>query len=262
MRVGYLQYAPRLGETEANTRTVLGALRGVEADLVVLPELAFTGYALGSRERAWDLAQEPRSSPIVEALVGCCGERGLHLVTGFAERDGDWVYNSALVLGPTGLVSVYRKLHLFGEEKRLFDAGGRAPEVVEIDGVKLGVMICFDWAFPETARVLALEGAEIIAHPSNLVLFHAHDAMRTRCIENGVFAITANRFGAEGALHFNGASQVCDPKGRRVLQAPGEGMALEVVDVDPADARSKMITEQNHLLGDRRPECYRRIVER
>jgi predicted amidohydrolase len=126
------------------------------------------------------------------------------------------------------------------------------------------MMVCFDWAFPEVTRSLVLQGAEIICHPSNLVLTFCQQTMLTRCLENHVFAITTNRYGADtrpqGSLRFTGKSQIVAPGGLLLNSAPAQRDALAIVDIDPADARSKMITPLNDLLGDRRPECYQELT--
>jgi predicted amidohydrolase len=122
------------------------------------------------------------------------------------------------------------------------------------------MMICFDWFFPESARTLALRGAQIIAHPANLVMPFCQTAMVTRCLENGVFAITANRFGVEelsdARLTFTGGSQVLDTLGRRLLGAPAEANCVAVCEVDPSLAEDKRVGQRNDLFGDRRPEMY------
>jgi len=261
LTVGYFQFRPRFGDVAHNTRQVVTALAAADADVVVLPELAFTGYLFGSREECRALAEEPARSPTVAALVALARERRMHVVTGFAERARDRVFNSALLIGPRGVVRTYRKLHLFNEEKRWFDPGDLPPAVDRVRGVGLGLMICFDWIFPELARTLALAGADLLCHPSNLVLAHCQRAMVTRCLENGVFAVTANRFGEERRagrdLRFTGHSQVVSPAGVVLQRAPAQRRELGMCRIDPAEARGKRITPRNHVLRDRRPELYR-----
>jgi predicted amidohydrolase len=197
----------------------------------------------------------------VEALTDLCRKRGFHLVTGFAEREGDRCFNSGLLIGPAGIVRTYRKIQLFNQEKSWFDPGNLPLEVTRVRGARIGMMICFDWAFPEIARSLALKGMEVLCHPSNLVLpGHCQLAMRARCLENGIFAVTANRCGADrrphGTLRFTGRSQIGGPRGEVLFQAPAGGGAVRVERIDPSRARNKMLTPRNHLLRDRRPELY------
>ena len=169
-KIGFYQFAPEFGQVGRNLARVVSALRTVDADLIVLPELAFTGYYFGDRAELEPLAEDPSDSAIVESLVSLCRERDLYLVTGFAEKHLDKCFNSALLLGPEGLIHVYRKIHLFNTEKNCFDPGDTPFRVNEVRGVRVGMMICFDWIFPEVARILALEGADILCHPANLVL--------------------------------------------------------------------------------------------
>jgi predicted amidohydrolase len=172
------------------------------------------------------------------------------------------------------VIAHYRKTHLFGGEQDLFlpgDSGFRVFDYTPRSGARarIGLMVCFDWYFPESARTLALRGVQVIAHPSNLVLPHCQTAMVTRCLENRVFAITTNRWGTEDlpdtgsgarSLTFTGASQVVTPNGERVAQAPLEGDCVRVVEIDPAQADDKHPTAgsqlRNDLLKDRRPEMY------
>lgn len=262
-RVGFYQFNPRFGKVPENLSKVLSELEDVNADLVVLPELAFTGYLFSNRREALELAEKPEKSPTLNALANLCKERDFYMVTGFAERRGDKVYNSALLVGPEGLLCSYRKLHLFNTEKDIFDPGDTPLSVVEVRGVKIGMMVCFDWAFPEVARSLALQGAELLCHPSNLVLPYCQQAMTTRCLENRVFAVTANRIGTErrprGNLTFTGQSQITAPDGSILYRANPDNEEQHVLQIDPTLARDKRLTEKNHLFLDRRPQFYRTL---
>jgi len=264
-RVGFYQFNPTFGQVERNLARVAAALGAVRDALVVLPELAFTGYSFRDRAEVARLAEDPRGSPTIERLVALCCERDLYLVTGFAERAEDRVYNSVLLLGPEGLLHVYRKLHLFGREKECFDPGDVPLQVHEVCGVRVGMMVCFDWAFPEVARSLALQGADVICHPANLVLTYCQQTMLARCIENGVYAVTANRFGTEdrphGALTFTGQSQIVAPKGALLYRAAAEGDDLYIADIDVALARDKALTDRNDIMADRRPEFYQQLCQ-
>jgi predicted amidohydrolase len=268
--IGFYQFNPTFGQPEHNLAHVAAALRDVHHALIVLPELAFTGYSFRDRAEVTRLAEDPRDSPTVERLVALCRECDLYLVTGFAERaDEDKVYNSALFLGPEGLIHVYRKLHLFGREKECFDPGDVPLQVHELRGMRglrglrVGVMVCYDWAFPEVARSLTLQGADVICHPANLVLTYCQQTMLARCIENGVYAITANRYGTEdrphGALTFTGQSQIVAPKGKLLHRSTPEGDALYVTEIDFALARDKRLTPQNDIVADRRPAFYQEL---
>jgi len=259
-RIGFFQFEPKFGEVEMNLAKVLSALQDVDADLVVLPELAFTGYYFKDRSELMSLCEDPKTSRTVDGLIRLCRKRDFFLVTGFAEKCADKIFNSALLIGPQGVLRTYRKLHLFNTEKENFDPGDTPLETVDVRGAKIGMMVCFDWAFPEVARILSLQGAEILCHPSNLVLDWCQKAMVTRCLENAVFAVTANRIGADvpphGELTFTGQSQVIAPKGEIVHRAAPDQEELYIAEIDLGLARNKFMTPKNDLFRDRRPEFY------
>lgn len=263
MHIGYFQYAPEFAAPGRNLEKVVDALSGVTADLVVLPELAFTGYYFEDRMELRGVAEDLAASRTVDRLTRFCRDRDLYIVTGFAERHRDRLYNAALLVGPSGILHHYRKLHLFNTEKEYFDPGDTPPATVTVSGARLGIMICFDWVFPEVARALALQGAELICHPANLVLAHCQAAMRTRSLENAVFSITANRTGRErrprGELMFTGQSQILDTKGNLLAGSSAGEEAVVVCEVDLSAARDKWITANNDLFADRRPEFYRKL---
>ena len=126
--------------------------------------------------------------------------------------------------------------------------------------MKVGMMICFDYIFPEVARTLSLQSVDVICHPSNLVLDYCQKAMVTRCLENNVFSITTNRYGKEirphGSVTFTGKSQITAPKGKIIHQAKPLQTELKIVEIDIREARDKMITPTNHAIDDRRIEYY------
>lgn len=264
IRIGFFQFAPRFGRVDDNLDRVTAALGKVRADIMVLPELAFTGYLFKDRNELASLAQDPAESPVVARLTALCRDRDLCLVTGFAEKSADKLFNSALVITKAGIVHTYRKLHLFNTEKACFDPGDLPLGTVTWRGIRIGAMVCFDWAFPEVARVLALKGADVLCHPANLVLAHCQQAMITRSVENAVYTVTANRIGSDTrngtTLAFTGRSQIVTPAGERIYQAGADREALFVAKIDPGLARDKAITEKNDLFRDRRPECYGEIV--
>ncbi|MFC1685136.1 nitrilase-related carbon-nitrogen hydrolase [Pseudomonadota bacterium] len=265
LRVGYFQFAPVFGEPETNLSRVVSGLQQAEADLIVLPELPFSGYLFEDRNELATLAEEPTDSAAVDTLAELCQKRGFHLVTGFTERAGDKLYNSALLIGPQGLIHTYRKLHLFNTETEYFDPGDTPLVTHEICGAHIGIMVCYDWAFPEVARSLALQGADIICHPSNLVLPWGQQAMQVRCLENSMYAITTNRFGTDersrGSVTFTGQSQITGPRGEIIHQAEQQDEELFITEIDPAKARDKQIAPLNHLINDRRPEFYTTVYK-
>jgi predicted amidohydrolase len=261
MRIGFFQFAPCFGEPEQNLNTLVSALSGAEADLIVAPELALSGYLFTRREEVEGMA-EPIPGPATDRLQRAAADADCHLVVGMAERSGKELFNSAAFIGPRGIVGVYRKVHLFYEEKLYFSPGDRGFPVFEISGVKVGLLVCFDHIFPEAARTLALQGAQIICHPSNLVLpEYGQLTTRVRSIENRVFWILANRHGTERrggkTLTYTGSSQIIAENGEVLVRASDRGDSLTVVEVDPERGKNKGVTERNDLFADRRVELYR-----
>lgn len=265
MRIGYIQFNPVFGAIEDNLVTMTRLIESVEADLLVLPELATTGYTFTSRDEASALAEPFETSSSLERLQAHAIKRETALVVGFSERDGDCLYNAAALLRPDGTRERYRKIHLFAAEHEWFTPGGEPFAVHDVNGVAIGMMICFDWFFPESARVLALKGADIICQPANLVLPWCQRSMVTRSIENRVFTVTANRVGTEMrgdfSYTFTGGSQVTAPDGRVLASAPAGGEAVDVVDIDPLRARDKRLNDWNDLVASRRQAFYSDIVE-
>jgi len=261
MRVGIVQFHPVFGGVARNIARAIALARTASADLWILPELFTTGYQFRDRDEVAHLA-EGLDGPSMATMATKAAELGTWFCGGFAERDGDKLFNSAFLVGPDGNAMVYRKVHLFDREKELFDQGDRGFVVVDVSGAKVGMMICFDWLFPESARTLALMGAQVIAHPSNLVLPHCPEAMKTRALENRVFTFTANRIGHEdrlgdGGLTYIGSSVAYAPDGRRLISAGREDECAAVVEVDPALALDKSMTRRNDVLADRRVDAYR-----
>lgn len=261
MLIGYFQFNPSFGDVKRNLDTVTTKLAQVRCDLMVLPELFASGYQFVSQEEVESLAEPVPGGPTTTRLIELARDRAMHLVAGLPERDGRRYYNSAVLVGPSGLVGVYRKAHLFYEETRFFSPGDTGFQVWDIGSAKVGVMICFDWFYPEAARTLALKGAEILCHPSNLVLPHCPDAMVTRCIENRVFSITADRIGFEerggkNRLTYIGNSEIVTPRGRILHRAPSDQEELTILEVDPRDARDKSLNPYNDLFRDRRKHLY------
>jgi len=260
-KIGFAQFSPARCDVAANVAAVERLLHGAAVDLLVLPELANSGYLYASPDALAPFSEPgDGSGPFLSALQRLAGAIGGVIVTGFAERTPAGLYNSAAAVGAAGVIQVYRKTHLFADEKGLFLPGDTGFRIFEHNGARIGMMVCFDWFFPESARTLALRGAQIVAHPSNLVLPYCQTAMFARCLENRVFAVTTNRYGTEELvgqrLTFTGASQIMTPTGERLGQAPIEGDCVVVVAIDPVAADDKHVTARNDLFADRRPEMY------
>ncbi len=260
MKVGFLQFAPILHNEQQNLSKIRSMLKGCSADLIVLPELCTSGYLFSSKDQMDELASSA-DGRIPQFFRDLAKQENATIAAGFLESEDNKFYNSQLIVSPEGDQIVYRKIHLFLDEKDIFEPGNTGFDIFQLGNVNLGMMICFDWIFPESARTLTLMGADIICHSANLVLPFCQKAMITRSIENGVFTITANRTGidklGEKSLTFTGMSQVTDPKGNVLIQAGIDEEVVSFVDIEPRKAREKCITEKNHLLKDRRKKFYK-----
>jgi 5-aminopentanamidase len=270
VRVTVVQNAPRLGDVEGNLAECLSQLDRAAAggsDLVVFPECALSGYMLSDERSARDCADRIPGH-LTGALGARCQRMGLHCVVGMLETEGSALYNTAVLIGPTGVIGRYRKSHIacIGVD-RFTTPGSESYEVFDTPVGRIGLQICYDWRFPEITRVLALEGAEMIIHPTNSPVPAREIAeyiTRARAAENAVFFVTANRCGSEGGTAFFGWSQIVDPLGRRVAEAGGEETVI-TADLDLRVARDKIIEPKQGgynvaLFEDRRPELYSRLV--
>jgi len=224
------------------------------AGLAIFPEMFLTGYNIG--EAVFKLA-EPVDGPSAGKAADIARTAGVALLYGYPERDGDTVYNSALLVGRDGApLANYRKTHLYGsEEKRLF-APGDSLMLAELDGLKIGFLICYDVEFPEAVRALALAGAELIAVPTALIQpfdIVARTLVPARAFENQVYVAYAGLCGREGDLGYCGCSCIVGPDGRDLARAGSDPSVLSA-DIDPA-AISKG-RQANPYLSDRRAEIY------
>jgi predicted amidohydrolase len=253
VKAAFIQTDPVFGAVEGNVESAVKKILKLDAHLVVLPELFNTGYQFRSKTEAYRLAEDARSGYTTGRLIEAARAAGTFIVAGLAERSGRRVYNSSVLVGPKGFISVYRKAHLFFDEKRIFSPGNTPFTVHSIGKARVGMMICFDWFFPEAARTLALKGADIICHPSNLILPHCPESMKVRSMENRV---GAERRVKGKRLTFIGKSQVVSPEGEVIARAPQVGVYSKVVDIDPKKARDKRVTETNDIFRDRRSGLY------
>ena len=257
-----VQTEPVFGDIGRNLDAIDAALEGVTADVVVLPELCSTGYSFRDRAEARALAEPFPAGPTARRLVEASRRTGGFVVGGFAEREGERLYNAAIIAAAGRVLGCYRKLHLFGFEGECFDSGDRPLTVYEHEGLRVGVMICFDWMFPEAARTLALAGADVVAHPSNLVLpGWCQRAMCIRALENHVYTVTANRVGTEHRaprppLHFTGVSRIASPLGEVLADGADDRPCVVRTEGDVRVARRKSIRSGNDVIADRRPSFY------
>jgi predicted amidohydrolase len=265
----------RLADTARNLAAVRARLRtaaGRGAKLVVFPECALSGYCFASRDAAWAVA-EPLPGPATAALADDCRTLGVWAVVGLLERDeaAGKLYNAAALVGPSGFVAGYRKAHLpcLGVD-RFTDRGDRPFAVHDLGGLRVGMTICYDSSFPESSRVLALEGADLIVLPTNW----PPEAERTarllvpaRALENRVYYAAVNRVGTERGFRFIGLSRVADVTGDLLAASADDAEAILYAEIDPERARRKRIVNipgeyEVDRVRDRRPELYGAITQK
>lgn len=269
MKIGYVQFNVEFGNVKKNIEKISELTEGKEFDLLVLPELANSGYKFSDMKELEELSEEAGVGEFSLFLKKLAKEKNAAIVSGFCEREikeGVTKYfNSSMLVTKDGEVKVYRKIHLYYDEKIWFTPGDMGINVFEIETAKkekvnIGMMICFDWIFPETARTLALRGAQIIAHPSNLVMPYCQRAMFTRSLENCVFTITANRTGKDikpdGEIEFTGGSIIYDIRGNVLATSNETREECKISKIDPESAKDKNLNLKNNLFSDRRVENY------
>ncbi|MEO8510504.1 MAG: carbon-nitrogen hydrolase family protein [Chloroflexota bacterium] len=272
LRVAALQINPLIGEVEANLDRIEAAAteaRDAGAVLAVAPEAAVTGYAFDARDEA--LAVARRAELVAtDRLAAFAVRSGLALICGTLEAVGEELFNTALILAPDGRRLVYRKLHLpFLGVDRFVTPGPDAPAVVELAGIRVGVLICYDLRFPEAARICALEGADLIALPTNWpvgVDFHPDLFAPARAAENHCYLLATDRVGTERGTTFLGRSLLLDPDGRRLAVASDTDEELLLGEIDPSLARATHVRRRpgEHewdTIADRRPGLYARLLE-
>jgi predicted amidohydrolase len=246
----------------------LGEAADRGAKLVVFPECALTGYGFESRRQAASVA-EPVPGPSVEALGRECARRGVWAVFGLLELAGDKLFNACALVGPTGFVAGYRKIHLpcLGAD-RFTDPGDRPFAVHDLGGLKLGMNICFDGSYPESARILTLLGADLVVLPTNWATGArkmAELVSAARAWENHIYYLAVNRVGDESGFHYIGLSSAADYLGNVLHFAPEDVEELFTIEVNPSAAAQKRVvhchgTYEIDRVNWRRPDLYGPLV--
>src|SRR5262245_45728305 len=261
------QLGPTLGDPAANRDRVEAAVTeaaGRGAQLVVLPELVSSGYAFQDRAEALASA-EGVDGPTVQSWAQLAIDHGVVLVGGFCERSGEYLFNSAAVVDPSGVRAVYRKAHLWDRERLIFDAGNEAPPLVETPVGRLSTMICYDLEFPEWVRIPALAGAQLLAAPVNWPASPAPAGERpaevvriqANASVNRMAIVACDRVGVERDVAWVGGSVVADADGWAVAGGwSREDEAVVMAEVDPAQSDDKRIGGLSDIHADRRPELY------
>ena len=261
MKIATVQNSPLFGEKEKNINDLLKMMDSTDAELYILPEMSYSGYQFISKEEAAALADKVDSDNIMR-FAEWSKAHGSAVILGFPEaaKDGK-IYNSSVFITPEGDKHIYRKSHLFYKEKIFFAPGNTGFFVNEWHGVKIGQAICFDWYFSESFRTLALLGADLIAHCTNIVMPYFQRAAFARAIENKVYIATSNRIGTEERdgekLTYTGESVIVDPLGNYLVDAPSDKTGVFTAEIDTKLSRNKKLNDFNDVIGDRRTIFYK-----
>ena len=270
IRVACLQMEPEIGQKEKNLFRSLELIEQAGkagANLVVLPELCNSGYMFATREEAFDLAEPVPGGASCESWMAAARKYELFIVAGITEREGDKLYNSAVVLGPKGYIGTYRKNHLWGEENLFFEPGNLGVPVFHIGAGRIACAICYDIWFPEIFRLAALQGADMLCVPTNWVPMPgqpdnfpvmANILAMGGAHANSMFVAAADRVGVERGQPFLGNSLIVSHAGWPLAgPASPDREEMLIADLNLADARRKRnLNEFNQLLRDRRTDVY------
>jgi 5-aminopentanamidase len=270
-RVAAAQIEPKLGRLGENLERILERLAeaaGAGAHLVVFPECALSGYGFSSREEGMAHAV-PIDGAEVRRVVAACERSRCFGVFGLLERDGSRLFNACVLAGPQGVIGTYRKVHLPYLGIDMFvDPGDRPFAVHDAGGIRVGMHICYDGSFPETARVLSLMGADLLVLPTNWPTHSecaAEHMIPTRAMENTVYVMAVNRVGEESGFRFIGSSSIADPGGNVLARAGADTDEVITAEIDPSRARRKHLVRvpgrhEINRIADRRPRFYEVIV--
>ncbi|HJQ68212.1 MAG TPA: carbon-nitrogen hydrolase family protein [Blastocatellia bacterium] len=257
----------KIGDVESNRSNVVDRIQEAadrSARLVIFPECAMTGYAFESLEEAAQFA-EPIDGPTGEAVSRACQQTGLYAIVGFIEKDGSRYFNAAMLVGPGGVIGSYRKVHMpYIGADRFLTPGDRPFQVFDLAIGKVGILICYDISFPESARTLKLMGAELIALPTNWppgAKRNPDFVVNARALENHVNFAATNRVGTERGWPFIGRSTVADFNGDKLIEGSADGEQLLLAEIDFEQANDNRIvnapgTYEIDRLADRRPDFY------
>lgn len=274
VRIACVQMEPIVGEKDRNVRRSIEMIEEAAdkgATLVVLPELCNSGYVFDTREEAFALSEEIPAGPTCQTWAGVASKHGLHIVAGIDERDGDALYNSSVVIGPHGYVGTFRKVHLWNKENLFFEPGNLGFPVFKTPIGRIGTFICYDGWFPESYRLCALQGADIVCVPTNWVPIPGQDENREAMANilamaaahsNSIFIAAADRIGTERQQPFIGQSIIVSYTGWPV-SGPASPDKEEIIyaDVNLSDARRKRNwNEYNQVLRDRRTDLYNEML--
>jgi len=263
MRITIVQSFPKYADTASNLDFIHKTIESVDTDILIFPELATSGYFFTEKSQIMPHVLTWNESTELLQLQEKATKADTIIIVGFPEKDGDALYNSAGIFMPDATTSkVYRKTHLFYKEHLIFEHGNTGFFCVHDTkhNCNIGIMICYDWRFPEAARTLALQGADVIVCPANLVTTLSGKVFPARAIENKVYVAVANRVGEESledeTLLFRGESALYDYLGEPIAMASFGNEDILHATINPQETRNKAFNSINDIFKDRKPEMY------
>ena len=274
VKVACVQMEPIIGKKKENlekSRVLIEQAAREGARLIVLPELANTGYVFKTRDEAFELAEAVPTGESSTFWSQIAVRLGVTVVAGITEREDERLFNSAIVTGPKGFIGTLRKVHLWGEENLFFEPGNRGFPVFHTPFGRIGVLICYDGWFPESYRLLAMQGADIVCMPTNWVPIPGQDPKREAMANilamasahsNSLFVAAADRVGTERGQPFIGQSLIVSQTGWPVA-GPASLTNEEIIfaEINLADARRKRNWNAfNQVLRDRRTDVYDEVL--
>jgi predicted amidohydrolase len=266
LTLAVVQFTPQFGEKQKNLLRMQELVKDISADIIVFPELCTTGYFFTQRQQVARVAEAADGETVAFFRAMAAGSRAV-VVAGFAESHKNKLYNSCLIVIPeVENTYIYRKIHLFYKEQLCFDPGQKGFFVIrdEQRDLRIGPMICYDWRFPESARILNLLGADLITCPANLVTDAWKTVMPARAIENKVYLALANRAGSETkdneTLTFKGGSAIYDFNGNEIQKAGPTDDEVLLATIHPQQTRDKSFNAFNDIFADRKPHLYDPLV--
>lgn len=272
LKVAAIQFEPLLGQGERNRKKLIELVNKAfaqKAELIVTPEAGNSGYIHITRSEAFQNSEPIPEGPTVSALEDIAKERNGYIVSGILEKEGDLLYNSAVLVGPKGYIGKYRKNHLWDPDKIFCEPGNLGFPIFQLPFGRLAICICYDAWFPEVARIYQLQGADLICDPTNWVVVpdvvtaenpvspYVHMAQAHM---NNLFMICADRIGTERGVTFLGNSCICGPTGFIKGPASFDKEEILLAEVNLMDARRKVWTPYNHIVQDRRTDLYDELL--
>jgi predicted amidohydrolase len=267
LKVAALQFLVRVADKASNINKMVAFIDkaiALGADILVLPELANTGYVFESRQEASLCAESIPEGPTTSMLVQKAKRRKIYICAGILEKAGKALFNSSILVGPEGFIGKYRKLHLWNKGKLLWESGNLGLPVFNLPFGRVGMLICYDLWFPETVRILKLQGADLILNPTNWdvdpEIITKDNMISPQVISimahvNSIFIISADICGYQRQTFFHGMSQISGPKGAIVKGSINEEEVITSI-INIEDARKTRWTKYNDILKDRRTDVY------